>query len=737
MAAPAPAPPGPLAEAEVAEMNAQLLDAAESTVERGLRISEAEAANGPDAVQLAIRDAETKYITGQHPYIRTANTLSSIPKYMGFEQLHSNRAFGGTLRPESSDGTVCLEPWYNRSSLLDPPAPAAAAPAAAAAAAPAVEAAAGTTIAANRPLVTLEGPAGRNYNLVAWPTTPQCYAPPSVEVATLAKVPGVAWSDMPIDDVALSAQLEAVSSGKLWPAPIWMQGAFNGTGTPFNLVWNGLDFHKDIAGLDVMESRLLDPATRTAEFHPALKFMLHCDLRSGYQGVGFGLPPDAHMLVKKFQLSQEEAEADALKEAIADMQETLDDYGIHNTPGMSENAHKRMYEKLHALTKAVDLHKQQRGGDVDHNRHVLMTALSDLIMRSPSILRSDPALHVFIHPEVLHTAANQYASLKLNRRNALLMRGYPPEHPMSPLITASDDPFDLGRIGMNSHILGEDDLTSSASIAKAIDQAKFEWLNAALSMILPSGLGGDMYIAKPFEELHQLKQQWYQTHLGVTRRAICAYAHFSIDTTAQLEKQLGYKGLKHHLVQLFFRDFTVLDTKLHNLGRTECLRGDVSCIGTGPDILRIVAGQPGFATLVVGSLQGDAMTFVIDQMSQADLDCLRRRVRIVAEVAHTSLMAASRQLDAIDFRTAATEPIPEHATLPPVDHNTVGNYHPELDWYFAAFAGLRELVVGRKTLDVGGHRRSGRIRAANARAKREGKRPAPYQHPTAMPFSLA
>ena len=717
-------------------MNAQLLDAAESTIQRGLRISESEAANGPDAVQLAIRDAETKYITGQHPFIRTANTLSSIPKYMGFEQLHSNRAFGGTLRPESSDGTVCLEPWYNRSSLLDPPAPAAATPAAAAPG-QGVEAVAGTTIVVNRPLVTLEGPAGRNYNLVAWPTTPQCYAPPSVEVATLAKIPGVAWSDMPIDDVALAAQLETVSAGKLWPAPIWMQGAFNGTGTPFNLIWNGLDFHKDIAGLDVMESRLLDPTTRTAEFHPALKFMLHCDLRSGYQGVGFGLPPDAHMLVKKFQLSQEEAEADALKEAIADMQETLDDYGIHNTPGMSENAHKRVYEKLHALTKAVELHKQQRGGDVDHNRHVLMTALSDLIMRSPSILRSDPALHVFIHPEVLHTAANHYASLKLNRRNALLMRGYPPEHP-TPALLSSTSGWDATLIGFESRVLGEDDLTTSASIAKAIDRAKLEWLNTALSMILPSGPPLEADIAKPFDQMRELNQEWYQAFLGITRRVICAYAHLSIDTTAQLEKHLGYKALKSNLIQLFFCDFTVLDTKLHNLGRTECLRGDVSCIGTGPDILRIVAGQPGFATLVVGSLHSDWTTFALDQMSQADLDCLRKRVRMMLEVAHTSLMAASRQLDAIDFRTAATEPIPEHAMLPPVVHDTVGNYHPELGWYFQAFTGLRELVVGRKTLEIGGHRRSGRIRASNARAKREGKRPAPYQQQTATPFySLA
>jgi len=742
MAAPAPAPAPNASEeaARVAEIHADLRDAAATTVERGLRIAAAQATDRPDAVQTALRDGETKYITGQHPFIRTAGTLHSIPKYLGFEQLHSRRAFGIALRPENEHGLLCIEPWYNRgypeldTHIVDvAAAPAAAAPEAAEAAAAAPVAAPGTTLTVDRPLVALEGVAGRTYNLVAWPTTPQCYAPPSVEVATLAEVPGENWSDMPIDDTALGAQLSMVSAGKLWPAPIWMQSAFNGTGAAFNLIWNGLDFHKDIAGLDVMEPQLLDPEVRTAEFHPALKFMLHSDLRSGYQGVGFCVPPDVHMLVQKFKMSQEDAEAAALKEAIADMQETLDDYGIHNTPGMSENAHKRMYEKLHALTKALELHKEERGGASMHNRHVLMTALSDLIMRNPSILRTDPTLHVFIHPEVLHTAANHYAALKLNRRNALLMRGYPPEHPMPSLI-ASANSWDSDLVALESRLLGEDDLKTTASIGKAIDRAKFEWLHIALTMILPAGVATDLDITRPFEAMPSFKQEWHQAYLGVARRTICAYAHLSVDTTSQLERQLGRKALKNVLVQLFFRDFTVLDTNLHKLGHTECLRGDVSCIGTGPDILRIVAGQPGFAVVVVDCLRSDWMVCGLDLMPQADIDSLRRRVRIVLEVAHTSLTAATRQLDAIDFRSAATEPIPDGAMLPPVDHGTAGNYHRELDWYFNTFTGLRELLVNRKTFDIGGHRRSGRIRASNARARQQGKRPAPYQQ-TAMPFS--
>ena len=607
-----------------------------------------------------------------------------------------------------------------------------AADAAAAAALP--EALPGTTLTVDRPLVEMEGVGGQIFDLVAWPTTPQCYAPPSVEVATLADVPGENWSDMPIDEASLNRQIRMVSSGKLWPPPIWMLGALNATGTAYNLIWNGLDFHKDIAGLSVMEPQLLDPTVRTAEFHPALKFMLHSDLRSGYQGPGFGMPPDIHMVVQKFKLSQADAEATALKAAIADMQETLDDYGIHNTPGMSENAHKRMYEKLHALTKAVELHKEERGGEAAHNRHVLMTALSDVIMRNPSVLRTDPTLHIFIHPEVLHTAANHYAALQLNRRNALLMRGYPPDHPTPPLIVSANI-WDVNLLAAQSRLLGEDDLKTTATIAKAIDRAKFEWLDLALGAILPTSGATDLDMTKPFEKMQPFQQEWHQALLGVTRRVICAYAHLSIDTAAQLERHLARKSLKTVLIQLFFRDFTVLDTNLHKLGHTECMRGDVSCIGTGPDILRIVAGQPGFAAVVVDSLRSDWMLTQLDTMPQADIDSLRRRVRMVLEVAHTSLASTTRQLDAIDFRAAATEPIPNGTILPPVDHGTVGNYHPELNWYFDGFTGLRELVANRKTFNIGGHRRSGRIRASNARAKREGKRPAPYHQVTAQ-FSL-
>ena len=358
--------------------------------------------------------------------------------------------------------------------------------------------------------------------------------------------------------------------------------------------------------------------------------MLHSDLRSGYQGPGFGMPPDIHMVVQKFKLSQADAEVTALKAAIADMQETLDDYGIHNSAGMSENAHKRMYEKLHALTKAVELHKEERGGEAAHNRHVLMTALSDVIMRNPSVLRTDPTLHIFIHPEVLHTAANHYAALQLNRRNALLMRGYPPDHPTPPLIVSANI-WDVNLLAAQSRLLGEDDLKTTATIAKAIDRAKFEWLDLALGAILPTSGATDLDMTKPFEKMQPFQQEWHQALLGVTRRVICAYAHLSIDTAAQLERHLARKSLKTVLIQLFFRDFTVLDTNLHNSGTPSVCAATSPASAPVPTFCALSRGSRGVRRW--SSACSDWMLTQLDTMPQADIDSLRRRVRMVLEVA--------------------------------------------------------------------------------------------------------
>ena len=72
-----------------------------------------------------------------------------------------------------------------------------------------------------------------------------------------------------------------------------------------------------------------------------LDALLAYDRNTGYSGTKFNHTPDSHCYPPR----------DRFEGAVRNMQGSLDRYGLHRVPGMSDGAHKEMYEQLRTVRR--------------------------------------------------------------------------------------------------------------------------------------------------------------------------------------------------------------------------------------------------------------------------------------------------------------------------------------------------------------------------------------------------
>lgn len=518
---------------------------------------------------------------------------------------------------------------------------------------------------------------------------------------------------------ALEAQCVSVLNGTVWPPFLWMGGLISETGLPFQRLHNGLGWHTSIAHTDVLSPIMLDESLRTPDHYFALKFMLSQDLINGYNGPPFRPPGDSYRIVAGEQ-REHARDADELTQAVRAMQATLDEFGIDRAEGMSTWAHKQVYDRLMAIASTA-----KTSADRNTGHDAMYNTITSMITQDPSVLRTNPQLHKYIHPEVFHVCANRYAGMELTRRNAMFQKGMPPTTRM-PRILRVGEPY-MSNSAKDWITLGEDNLKTMAGIASAIDAFKSVWAEFAMHLILPAysnhfrvvlgSTGAELQIPNPCDDL------FLQENLGVIRRTIAAFTQMGPWWTARLTEVLDFKGYSEpHM--LFYHDWRPLKKALTDRIEAEHTPTDASTIGAGPSLAQIVAFQPGFLAWVLRrpvsewapALFGERPLCVRDRyletLSTEERAKITAKVMITIDVAKSALKSVCIQANAFN------DPGPD------LKYN--------LDWYFGKFPGLKELMDGR-VRPASATRRSARVHDSNMKARREGRRAAPYQDRTAPP----
>lgn len=517
---------------------------------------------------------------------------------------------------------------------------------------------------------------------------------------------------------ALEAQCESVLNGTVWPPYLWMGGLVSETGLPFQRLHNGLGWHTSIAHIDVLGPIMLDESLRTPDHYFALTFMLSQDLINAYMGPPFRPPADSYRIVAGEQ-HEHAGDADELMRTVRAMQDTLDEFGIDREEGMSTWAHKQVYDRLMAIASTA-----KTSADRNTGHDAMYNTITSMITQDPSVLRTNPQLHKYIHPEVLHVCANRYAGMELRRRNAMFQQGMPPTTRM-PRILRVGEAF-MSNSTKDWITLGEDNLKTMADIASAIDAFKSVWAEFAMHLILPAYshlLNGasvgpsDSDVPDPCDSL------FMQENLGVIRRTIAAFTQMGPWWTARLMEVLDFKGYREpHM--LFYHDWRPLKKALTDRIETEHAPTDASTVGAGPSLAQIVAFQPGFLTWVLRPRNDDSLPMLFGGFQRffhdqyLELLSTEERAKIAAKVMMTIDVAKSSLKSVCIQANAFIEPEP--------------NIKYNLDWYFGKFPGLKELMTGR-TRPTSATRRSARVNDKVMKARREGRRATPYQDRMAPP----
>jgi hypothetical protein len=255
------------------------------------------------------------------------------------------------------------------------------------------------------------------------------------------------------------------------------------------------------------------------------------------------------------------------------MQDTLDEFGLDQVPGMSDQAHRLMYDHLKELRDAV---KKQSVQDAERR------TIIGMIQQSPRVLRETLQLHEYIDPDILHQCSHAYATTQLQRLLHVSMNAKSETDRCTLLVRRGGD------APVKREITGSvQTLNSVRQICVAIDNAKIDWLRTACSDLIPQWSPVD----SPEHET------WLEENLGVVRQTIFAFAAMGIPQTCILMDTLRDKGYKDS-ESLFLKDYSELYSRIVKKPVSEHLLNQASMIGTGPKLCDILYAQPGFIVWV-------------------------------------------------------------------------------------------------------------------------------------------